>query len=111
VARADEHPTNLGRLEDQAAAGEKMEVEEVAGIVPPQSVDVELAVPPQEEVEAVVALDFAPAFGLAPRILPPACLAGVQPHGGETHQQAASMKKEALLATTKLAVKVKLVSI
>jgi hypothetical protein len=35
----------------------------------------------------------------------------VQPHGGETHQQAASMKKEALLATTKLAVKVKLVSI
>jgi hypothetical protein len=43
--------------------------------------------------EVVAAPNFAPAFDLAPRIPPPARVAGVQPRGRKTHQQAAPVKK------------------
>jgi hypothetical protein len=79
--------------------GEKLEA--AANLVPPQSVEAELAAPPQEEVATP---DSAPAFDLALRIPPPAHLTGMQPRAEEFHQQATPMKKKTLLTAAQLAV-------
>jgi hypothetical protein len=77
-------------------------VEGAANWVPPQSVEVESAALPQEEVdEEVPTPDSAPTFNLAPRIPPLARLTGMQPRVEESHQQATPMK-EALLRAAQL---------
>jgi hypothetical protein len=64
--------------------------------------------PPQDEVAG---LDSAPTFNLAPCIQPSARLTETQPREGESHQQTAPVKKEALQAAAQLAVDATLVSV